>query len=241
MIVREIGARDSELLSAFETSDVSEVRRYHQAMAYGKAYDRFISSMTITQEMWHDGIGYETDALAEMTAEELAELVKRMKECGDWRDVEALSLIAAIEHEKPASAAKVTLKERAKSKDKIGLRAAAALRDMGETGAGDLEDSVVETLLRMGDGSAFSEALDRSEEFPTPRVKLALLKCARDHSTMGVHCAAMLYFHAGLAKESFDWDHRPFFLRFNAEDEEDRARAFKELCAKVRVDLTTVK
>jgi hypothetical protein len=199
-------------------------------MAHTSAYDRFIKSMTITQEMWHDGIGYDIGALSELTADELTSLVQRMKECGDWRDVEALGQIAMMKEEKVAQAATAALKARAKSNDKIGLRAAEALSELGEKV--DMEDSIVKTLLKMNNDAAFSEALDLSEAYPTPRVKEALLKCAKEHSGMGVHCAAMLYFHAGLAKEAFDWDHRPFFLRFGDDDPEDRARALKELCAK---------
>jgi hypothetical protein len=204
-------------------------------MADQRAYDRFIASMTITQEMWHDGIGYETDALSETTREELGALVQRMKECGDWRHVEALAAIAAMDDPKVADSAKAALKARAKSNDKIGLRAAEALSELGEKV--DLEDSIVKTLLKMKNDDAFSQALDLSEGYPTPRVKMTLLQCAKEHHGMGVHCAAMLYFHAGLAKEAFDWNHLPFFLRFGDDDEEDRARAFKELCAKTGLSL----
>lgn len=199
-------------------------------MAHSSAYDRFIASMTITQEMWHDGIGYDLDSLSESSPDELMSLVQRMKECGDWRDVEALGQIAMMKDDTLAKAATDALKARAKSNDEIGLRATEALGELGEKV--DMEDSIVKTLLRMKNDAAFSEALDLCEAYPTQRVKEALLKCAKEHSGMGVHCAAMLYFHAGLAKEAFDWDHRPFFLRFGDDDAEDRARAFKELCAK---------
>ncbi len=42
---------------------------------------------------------------------------------------------------------------------------------------------------------------------------------------------------AGLADEPFDWNHRPFFLRF-ADDSPpaDAKAAFKELCKKLGVD-----
>lgn len=204
-------------------------------MADQRAYERFIASMTITHEMWHDGIGYAIDALSEMNGDELASLVQRMKACGDWRDVEALAAIAQMDDAKAASSAKTALQSQAKSNDKIGLRAAQALGELGEKV--DLEDSIVKTLLKMRNDAAFSEALDLSEGYPTQRVKTALLKCAKEHQGMGVHCAAMLYFLAGLSKEAFDWNHRPFFLRFGDDDAEDRARAFKELCAKTGLSL----
>src|SRR5436190_1994916 len=70
--------------------------RMDSRMAKTPAYEKFIASMTITQEMWHDGIGYDTDALRLASAEERAGLVSRLTACGDWRDVEALAEIARI-------------------------------------------------------------------------------------------------------------------------------------------------
>ena len=52
-----------------------------------------------------------------------------------------------------------------------------------------------------------------------------------------VHFAALLFYLHGKAKEPFDWDHRPFFLRFNTSDRNERRAAFKELCETVGVDV----
>jgi hypothetical protein len=205
------------------------------------AHERFLSSMIMDHEKWHDGIGYDLEALREMSAAELTEIVKRLSAGCDWRDVEALAVIVSLDSisADAAKQAKSALKKLAKSNNQAGLRAAEALADLGESDG--VEDKVVKTLLRMGDDSAFSDALDLCEDLRGDRIKMALLKCARDHDSQGVHCAAMLYYHAGIAKEAFDWDHRPFFLRFNPDDPEDRAKAFVELCAKVGVDPKEVK
>src|SRR5258706_8921353 len=58
------------------------------------AYTRFAKSMVIGFDQWHGGVGCDVDALSEMTAAERAaiegQLVGRLSEGGDWRDVEAL-------------------------------------------------------------------------------------------------------------------------------------------------------
>ena len=76
------------------------------------AYARFVESMNIGYIQWHDGTGYDLQALAELEAEERAAveamLIAHLKDPGDWRDVEALAaldssaareaVIAACEH-----------------------------------------------------------------------------------------------------------------------------------------------
>ena len=59
------------------------------------AFQRFLDSMKIGYIEWHDGIGYDLDALNEMTPDELRqveELVIRRKD-SDWRDVETLAAL----------------------------------------------------------------------------------------------------------------------------------------------------
>lgn len=40
----------------------------------------------------------------------------------------------------------------------------------------------------------------------------------------------------GLADSAFDWNQRPFFLRFNTPDPDQREAVFAELCEKIGVD-----
>ncbi|MGC4073717.1 MAG: hypothetical protein QM760_14650 [Nibricoccus sp.] len=49
----------------------------------------------------------------------------------------------------------------------------------------------------------------------------------------GVHFAAMLMFLHGKATSAFDWEQRPFFLRFNATQRDERETVFLELCDKI--------
>jgi hypothetical protein len=60
-------------------------------------YQRFLDSMNIGYEQWHDGTGYDLEALAALTPEDRsaaeAVLTTHLANPGDWRDVEALSAI----------------------------------------------------------------------------------------------------------------------------------------------------
>ena len=60
------------------------------------AIERFRQSMHVTYEMWHDGIGYDLDALEAATVDERAAIEAQLVGRGitDWRDVEALVAIA---------------------------------------------------------------------------------------------------------------------------------------------------
>src|SRR5262245_35406942 len=57
--------------------------------------DRFFRSMMIDYEKWHDGIGYDIDALREASALERSEIEHRLapRFKTDWRDVEALAAL----------------------------------------------------------------------------------------------------------------------------------------------------
>ena len=66
------------------------------------------------------------------------------------------------------------------------------------------------------------------------RSKRGLLGLARDGET-ALHFAGMLMFLHGKAETSFDWDKRPFFLKFHTEVRVEREAAFRELCGKIGV------
>ena len=81
-----------------------------------------------------------------------------------------------------------------------------------------------------------TQALLQVEEFHPPRIVDALFRgvLQRDGTT-AVHFSAMLMFLHGRAASSFDWEQRPFFLKFQTEDRAQRAAAFRELCEKTGV------
>ena len=65
----------------------------------------------------------------------------------------------------------------------------------------------------------------------------ALFRAAlREEGEAAVHAAARLAYVHGKAKEPFDWELRPLFLRFGEADRMSREAAFRELCALCGVD-----
>jgi hypothetical protein len=85
--------------------------------------------------------------------------------------------------------------------------------------------------------TGLTQALDIVEEFHPPEIIAVLLRGAREGpGENAMHFAAMLMFLHGKAKEAFDWEQRPFFLRFYTSGPE-REAVFRELCAKIGVSV----
>lgn len=191
------------------------------------AYDRFIESTKIGFDEWHDGTGYDIDAIAEATPEERGNIeTMLLPRCpDDWRAVEAL---AALGTPRALEAVRACLN----AADPV-IRVAAA-RELHENG--ELTDlgPVLTAALRSGNSSAFSQALDMIGWHKVRTAEPALLRiCAGGDGEEACHCAAMLFYLHGLSESAFDWNHRPFFLRFNTTDEAERKTAYIELCRKL--------
>ena len=186
----------------------------------GPEYQRFVESMEIGFAEWHDGIGYACEALAGLPPEERAAvealLVARLTASGSWRDVEALEALGT-------PGAKEALWGAARHGcPEVKNRALEVLLRAEPQAYAELEEEVVRAV-RKG-------ALDLAQSHPTPRVRRALLDCTRlaDPVTR-VNAAAMLLYICGKADEPFDWNQRPFFLRFSTEDKGELRAAWKEL------------
>ena len=184
-------------------------------------YQRFLDSMIIGYVQWHDGEGYDLEALAALSPEERAAaetvLLMHLATKADWRDVEALAALGT-------PGAMTAVKFAAKHGDsEVSNRALEILAAAGPEQAGpELEDDIVRAVQR--------GALDLAESHPTPRVKRALLDCARlGDPTTRVNAAAMLMYLCGKAPAAFDWNQRPFFLRFDTEDNQELRAAWMEL------------
>lgn len=173
------------------------------------AYSRFIESMTIGFDQWHDGLGYDLQALAEIKADERSEveevLLAHLKDHPDWRDVEALRALGTP-------------------------RAIDAARAADGRDDASIEDSLVRSIEQAHSLSELSQPLDLAERYPTARVKKALLDCARlGNAEIRVNAAAMLMFICGQAKEPFDWEQRPFFLKFGTDKTAELRECWHEL------------
>ena len=188
--------------------------------------------MNIGVEEWRDGIGFDLDALQKVTKSERDQLVKilseRLKANPDWREIEALGAIGT----EPAKAAiRGALKH---GTGESRLHAAEQLAEMGEPE--NLESAIIEALRTTTAMAGLSKAIDMAEEHPSPLIQETLLDLALNGDEyQRVHCAALALYLGGKAKEAFDWDHRPFFLKFGEEDRGVQIEAYKELCRRLGV------
>ena len=79
-----------------------------------------------------------------------------------------------------------------------------------------------------------------AEDHPTPAVKQALLWASWNRTECAPHCAGVVCYLAGVAREPFDWSLRPLFLRLGPHNSYfERKAAFDELCKLVAMELDT--
>ena len=193
------------------------------------AYARFLKSMQIDYVKWHDGDGYDLEALAQLTTEEKSRiealLIERMNSTPDWRDLEALKTLAT------PTAMQVIRKALHNSDSAIRLHAADYLADAGDDS--ELEHHIIDALHQTILTGPAGRALDMAAEHPTPQIREALLEVALNgkDEAVRVNAAGLAMFLAGKSKEAFDWDFRPLFLRFGNEDRAARQAAYDELVA----------
>ena len=192
---------------------------------------RFERSMVIDYEKWHDGVGYDLDAIREASQDErqAIEILLFNRGTKDWRDVEAL---AALD----TAGARAALRQAKYSHEHdVAMAVARYAPDL----LSDEEQTAV--IVRALQSAQFyeglSEALDQAEEHHPPAVIDALLRGTMEcDGDVAVHFAALVLYLHGKADSSFDMAQRPFFLTFNTPDRDERMRAFRELCRKVGLD-----
>ncbi|HEY1755142.1 MAG TPA: hypothetical protein VGG72_07070 [Bryobacteraceae bacterium] len=195
---------------------------------------RLERSMAMNYEKWHDGVGYDIAALKEAAGEERGAIETLLLDQGaqgvkDWRDVEALAALGTPR-------ANELLKTAVDNPDPEIRLAVARFAPHLVPDAKRIASLVraLETAVLFG---GLGKALDEAAAIHPQPVVDALLRGAlnRDGET-AVNFAAMLMFVHGKANAPFDWDQRPFFLRFNTEDRDERTAVFLELCQKIEVD-----
>lgn len=187
------------------------------------AYRRFAESKVMDYEKWHDGIGYDLDALGEMTEEEregvISELISHLQ---DWRDLEALHYVGT-----PAAHAAI---EKARHSADAQLRVVAL-----KYGPPPSNVESEKTLLRSLDpATATTDAIEEAAECKTPAVIEALLRCVRECTGPAAYgaVASLLVMH-GKLDSVYSWDRRDFILRFVDPPSPDRTAAYAELCAEL--------
>jgi hypothetical protein len=192
--------------------------------------ERFRKSMTIDYEKWHDGIGYDLDALNEATPEERDAITNMLISRDlDWRDVEAL---ASLDTPRAREALLAAASGGSSTAKMAVLSYAPEL--VNEDERTKLIVSALHSAVIYG---GLSQALDEVESHHPPEVVDELLRGLLEREgDVAVHFAAMLFYIHGKADAPFDWEQRPFFLRFNTPVVADRRRVFRELCQVIGVN-----
>jgi hypothetical protein len=194
------------------------------------AFNRFKASMNIGYIEWHDGIGYDLDALRELGPEEvvLAETLVIERSLRDWRDIEALDCIGT---ERSLAELKKAL---ASQSLEVRLAAVERLVIRGLLSSSEFETIVLDALARTTLLDGMTRALRLAASRPTPAIRKKLLSCARDgNDDIRVHAAALAHFLYGCSSSAFDMRLRPLYLRFNSKDARARQAAYEELCATI--------
>jgi hypothetical protein len=192
---------------------------------------RFKRSMVGNFEQWHDGIGYDLEALHAMSPaeRESTEAMLIGRGVRDWRDVEALACF-------PTPAARKALRTALSQGDPaVGLAIARhAPEVVSDSNRIALLVEALQTALFFG---GMGQALDQVADFhPAPIVEVLLRGTIEQSGDVAAHFAAMLCFIHGQASEPFDLAQRRFFLRFNTGNRVERQTVFRELCKMIGVE-----
>lgn len=182
-------------------------------------------------DKWHDGTGYDLDALRALSPAEKksAEALLIKRGARDWRDLEALALLDTAE---TRAAIKVAI-----NSSNPEVRNAVTRNAHGLVSDSARINSLVQGLETANFYGGLTQTLDQVAEFHPPLIVEGLLRGTLDRAgDVAVHFAAMLCYVHGKAPEQFDMEQRPFFLRFNTDNRAEREAVFSELCGKIEVD-----
>lgn len=184
--------------------------------------------MEIGYEQWHDGIGYELEALDQLTDSEkkVAEGKLIPRAGNDWRDLEALDRLGT-----PA-AIQAILHVRQSSEPQIRLQA----HQYGPMPtAQEWERAILASLESAEIYSGLTQALRCAVEHPSEAVvKMLWSKVHNPESGVACHCAAALCCINGVLDSLYDDRHRELFLRLVGPDSADRKHALLGLQALVK-------
>jgi hypothetical protein len=187
--------------------------------------------MKMDYNKWHDGIGYDLEALkeADMNEREAIEKILVNRNPLDWRDIEALAI---LDTQGSRSALKAALQG---GNNEVSIH---VIRFTPELVDDELKNNLIIKALRTADFYyGLRQTLELVEEYHPEKVIDTLFQglLERDGG-VAVHFAAMLFYIYGKAETSFDMDKREFFLKFNTNSTSDRRIVFQELCEKIGVD-----
>jgi hypothetical protein len=181
---------------------------------------RFLDSTVIDYEKWHDGIGYDLDALRALEGTDRRQaldwLRRRLRdpEAG-WRDAEATQ-----------AAGEKDLIDLARGHPNPDVRAVVATWE-------DRRRDILDLLRKGKEDSVTLRALSDVPCTADPEMRAALLWCALESPSVVAYHAAekLLEIYAGVEDT---WRERPFLLRFT--DPATRREAYAELIRRLTAD-----
>jgi hypothetical protein len=189
------------------------------------ALKKFLQSTRLGFIEWHDGLGYDLEALRLLDGEELARveamLIAQIN-C-DWRQAQALGALL------PSPTAFEALRGCLKSPN-LEARCEAAQVLMEKGLLENVDGMLAETLPLTRIGSGLSQALYLAQKYPSPAVLDTLWSCVLDgNDDIRVICAGKLYQLYGKSQVDFDWPQRDLFLRFKSSSRSERLKALSDL------------
>lgn len=189
------------------------------------ALARFERSLFIDYEQWHDGVGYDIEALRELTDLQRRGIEARLTPPDGWRDVEALAVIASL----GSATARAELR-------RVATAGSSETRLAVLRYAPDLVDDATRTtaLVEALDGAtpfdSFTTTLEQVAAFhPQPVIDALWRGLETRQGEVAMHYAGMLAFLHDKTDSSFDWAQRPLFLEFKTEDGAARRAAVRKL------------
>ena len=188
-----------------------------------EAYKRFIGSMQIGYEQWHDGIGYDLAALDELSESERGDvgriLVSRAEK--DWRDLEALDRLAS------SASIEAILKARKSPDPEIRLHA----HEVGPAPSQEeWDEAILYSLPKVEPFAGLSITIRCAVAHPSSAVREGLWAQIKDPaSKIAYHCAEAIAHIERVTKSIYSDRHRPLFLRLVGPASPDREEAVSEI------------
>ncbi|MEZ6105021.1 MAG: hypothetical protein R3B96_02640 [Pirellulaceae bacterium] len=190
-------------------------------------FERFRRGAEVSQENWRDH-SHDLEAIRLASDEDFRRIESFLLNRGPRTpsDVEAFATLAtpaathalreALEHAAPEiQAAILHFASELLTADERTRRLVACIADCEPYHGLDLTLQQIET------------------HHPPAVIDAMLARVANDPGPVAVHFAGMLLYLHGASAEPFDWELRPFLLRFHAGDESDRHEALAELLRRI--------
>ena len=213
------------------TSSTSDNAKNSAKFGSDSPLRRFKESMKIDYEKWHDGVGYDMDAIKSASPEQrkTIEQILINHSPRDWRDIEALAQINT-------TIARETIRNAMKDPN-IDVQIAVTRYAPDIVGNSGRRQVLIRSLQTAEIFSGLSQALDEIEQYHPKEIIEALTEgLLKREGDIAVLFAGMLFYIYGKTTEPFDWTQRPFFLSFNTENKAERLQAFLELCKQLDIN-----